>query len=102
VIEYTIAVNNTGSVAATDLRITDILDSNVVLALGAYDGGAADVQIESGTGPTVSYCTADAADADNDGCGLVGGTTLEVDQGLTVGTTGADNPGRILFRVTIQ
>ncbi len=102
VIEYAITVNNTGSVAATNVRITDVLDANVALALGEYNGGAADVQIESGGGPTLSYCTADGGDADNDGCGLIGGTTLDVDTGLTVGTTGADNPGRILFRVTIQ
>ena len=102
VIEYTITVNNTGSVAATNVRITDILDANVALVLGAYDGGNADIRIESGTGPALSYCTADGGDADGDNCGLIGGTTLDIDTGLTVGTTGADNPGRILFRVTIQ
>ncbi len=99
--EYAITVNNTGGVAADNVRITDVLDGNVTLALGEYNAGASDVRIELGTGPTVTFCTADAGDADADGCGLTGGT-LEVDTGLTVGIVAADNPATILFRVTID
>jgi uncharacterized repeat protein (TIGR01451 family) len=99
--EYSVTVTNTGTVAADNVRITDVLDGNVTLALGEYNGGAADVRIESGTGPTITFCTADNGDLDADGCGLTG-ATLEVDTGLTVGIVAADNPAVIRFRVTIN
>ena len=99
--EYAITVTNTGTVAADNVRITDVLDGNVTLALGEYNGGAADIQIESGTGPTITFCVADNGDLDGDGCGLTG-STLEVDTGLTVGIAAADNPATIRFRVTIN
>lgn len=101
VIEYVITANNSGSVDADSVRFTDVLDASVTLALGQYNGGASDIQIDVGSGPTTSFCTADAGDGDSDGCGLSGGT-LEVDTGLTVGTTGTDNPVVIRFRVTVN
>jgi uncharacterized repeat protein (TIGR01451 family) len=103
VIEYTITVNNTGSTVADNVRITDIISADLTLLLGQYNGGASDVRIESGAGPSLAYCTADASDGDGDGCGLVGGT-LDVDPvaGITVGTTGADNPVRIVFQATVN
>lgn len=103
-VEYTITVTNIGTVAADNVRITDLLDANVTFAPGEYNGGASDVQIDLGTGPTTTYCVADANDLDGDGCGLTGSTTLEVDPtgGLTVGTVAADNPAVIRFRVTIN
>ena len=88
-------------VAAASVRITDVIDASTTLALGAYNGGASDIQIDIGSGPTTTYCTADNGDADLDGCGLTG-STLEVNTGITVGTTGADNPALIMFRVTIN
>lgn len=103
-VEYVITVTNIGTVAADNVRITDLLDANVTFAPGEYNGGASDVQIDLGTGPTTTYCVADANDLDGDGCGLTGSTTLEVDPagGLTVGTVAADNPAVIRFRVTIN
>lgn len=100
VMEYSVTVNNTGAVSATSVMITDVLDPNVTLLLGQYNGGASDVQVTIGTAAPI-FCTADAGDADTDGCGLTGGT-LEVNPGITVGTVAADNPAVVLFQVTIQ
>ncbi len=83
------------------MRITDVISGDLTLLLAQYNGGASDVRIESGTGPAVTFCTADAGDLDSDGCGLTG-ATLEVNTGISVGTTGADNPARILFRATVN
>ena len=101
VMEYVIEVNNTGAVAADSVRITDVIDTaNLTVTLGEYNGGLSDVQIDVGTAPS-DFCTADAADADADGCGLAG-STLEVDRAVTVGTVAADNPAFVRFRVTIN
>ena len=102
-VEYTITLNNAGSVDAETVLVTDILDANLALLAAQYNGGADDVQIEIGSGPALSYCTADSGDSDGDGCGLTG-STLEVapSGGFTVGTTAATNPVRVLFRATIN
>lgn len=100
-LEYTITVTNTGSTVADSVRVTDVISGDLTLLLAQFNGGASDVRIESGTGPSVTFCTADGGDLDGDGCGLTG-ATLEVDTGITVGTTGADNPAVILFRATVN
>ncbi len=98
--EYTITITNTGTLAVDSVRVTDVLDTNVTIALGEYNGGSDDIIIQLGTAPD-AFCTADAGDLDGDGCGLTG-STLEVDTGLTVGIAAADNPATIRFRVTIN
>jgi uncharacterized repeat protein (TIGR01451 family) len=74
VIEYTITIVNSGGSDATDLNISDVIDSDVTLATGVYNAGAANVQFV--VGATTTYCNADdAADTDQDGCSF-DGTTL--------------------------
>jgi uncharacterized repeat protein (TIGR01451 family) len=103
--EYSVSLNNGGSVDATDVVVTDVLNGDLTLATGGYNGGTADVAIEIGAGPAATlFCTADAGDLDGDGCGLTGGT-LQVGiapLSLTVGTGAATNPVRVLFRATID
>ncbi len=102
-LEYSITLNNSGSVDAEAVLVTDIIAADLTLLTGQYNGGASDVRVEVGTTPTVVFCSADAGDLDADGCGLTG-STLEVAPGggVTVGTTTASNPVRVLFRATIN
>ncbi len=100
-VEFNITVQNNGAVDAGQVRIQDILNGNLVLALGEYGGAGLDAQIDLGAGSSVTTCSLDAADADGDGCGLVV-DTITIDPGLTVGTQATDNPAVISFRVTIN
>ncbi len=104
VMEYTITITNTGSDDATSISITDTINANVTFLTGTYNAGADDVEIIVGTAPpTTTYCTGDAADADADGCGLVGAAlTIDPVGGITVGTVAADNPAVISFQVSID
>ena len=98
--EYAITLTNTGSTDATNIRITDVIDSNLTFLPAQFNGGTEDIQITQGGADT--YCSADAGDADADGCGLTG-ATLEVDNGLIVGTNaGVDDIIVVRFRVSIN
>ena len=105
VVEYRITLTNTGAVDADDVLITDVISSDLTLSLAQYNSGLSDVRIESGTTPTVVFCTAEAGDTNSDGCGVTGPGTIEVglpSAPITVGTTAADNPVVVLFRATIN
>lgn len=100
VMEYVITLTNGGSTDATNVRITDVVDGNLTFAPAQYSGGTQDIQITQGG--VDSFCSADAGDGDADGCGLTG-ATLEVDNGLVVGTNvGVDDVITVRFRVTIN
>jgi len=101
VVEFNITVENTGGVDADQVRIEDVLDANLTLALGEYGGVGSDAQIDLGSGTSVTTCSLDAGDGDGDGCGIAG-STITIDPGLTVGTLATDNPAVISFRVTIN
>lgn len=77
-IEYTINIANTGTVDATDIVISDTLDANLIFQVGAYSDAGTPVDVSIGG---TTFCIADAADADGDGCALDGAV-------LTIG--GAD------------
>lgn len=77
-IEYTINIANTGLVDATDIVISDTLDANLIFQVGAYSDAGTPVDVSIGG---ATFCIADAADADGDGCALNGAV-------LTIG--GAD------------
>lgn len=100
VIEYTITITNTGGADATAVGVTDVLNANLSVLLGQYNGGASDIQYTL-AGAT-SFCTADAGDGDADGCGLTG-STLEADLAATLGTnTGVDDELVVSFQATIN
>jgi uncharacterized repeat protein (TIGR01451 family) len=100
-VEFNITVQNNGAVDADQVRIEDVLNGNLALALGEYGGAGLDARIDLGSGTTVTTCSLDPADGDNDGCGTAG-ATITIDPGLTVGTQATDNPAVISFRVTIN
>ena len=75
IIEYTITVDNTtGSSDATNVAITDLIDSNVTFQTGVYNGSASDISFDAGA----SFCIADVGDTDTDGCSLDGAGNLVV------------------------
>lgn len=97
-VEYVITVDNTGSLDADNVVITDAIDTDVNMIFDFYGGD--DVEIVNNL-VTVTPCNTDALDADNDGCALDG-------QDLTVGdptdlplTVAAGTIMTITYRVTI-
>ncbi len=97
VVEYTITIVNTGGANAEQVSVTDVIDGDLALTLGAYGGGA---DIEYDLAGATTGCTANNADADP--CGLTG-STLEADVNATLGTnTGVDDTLVVRFRVTIN
>lgn len=73
-IEYTISIDNSGGAAdATSISISDLVDPDVTFVADAYNGGASNVSFDGGA----SFCFAEAADANGDGC-TFDGTTLTI------------------------
>lgn len=73
-IEYSITIDNSaGAVAAAGISISDIVDADVTFIVDAYNGGASNISFDSGA----SFCLADLADANGDGC-TFDGTTLTI------------------------
>ena len=70
IVEYTITITNSGDLPATELVITDDIQSDLTLETGKYTGQ--DIEITKRDG-TVVTCTADPT-GDSDGCGLTGNT----------------------------
>jgi len=67
IIEYTITIDNSaGDSDATDVSISDVIDSDVTLVLGAYGGVGQDIELDNGG--AVSTCSADPSPGDADGC----------------------------------
>jgi len=67
IIEYTITVDNSsGDSEATNVSISDLIDSDVTLVLGAYGGPGDDIELNNGG--LVTTCSADPSPGDNDGC----------------------------------
>jgi uncharacterized repeat protein (TIGR01451 family) len=98
VVEYAIAVANSGSQAATLQNISDLIPANLTFRQGDYPGST-DVQI---VGAATTYCVAESgADANADGCFVAGGTTLTVGA-PAVTTVNTASTVTVRFRVTIQ
>jgi len=111
VVQYEIAITNSGNGAASEVIVTDSLDANLTFLAGDFDGGAADVEIIVGAAAPV-YCIAEVGgDTNADGCFLnAAGDFLTVTipvsatypTGLTVGTAAPDNVAVVHFRVTVN
>jgi uncharacterized repeat protein (TIGR01451 family) len=102
VIEYSILVENTGTVIATDVSITDViqLPLAVALATGGYNLGAADIQITVGAAlPT--FCLADALIADGCTFGIPADTFVIGRPGVGGLTIPVGETATILYQVTI-
>ena len=99
VIEYTITVDNsTGATDATDVSISDTIDSDVTFLLGQYGGAGQDISIDNGG--VTSTCSADAAAGDTDGCSL-DGAALVVGNANGPITVAAGEILTVQFRVEI-
>jgi uncharacterized repeat protein (TIGR01451 family) len=73
-IEYSITIDNTlGAAIATGVSIADPVDGDVTFIADAYNSGASNISFDGGT----SFCLADLADANGDGC-TFDGTTLTI------------------------
>jgi len=100
IIEYTITVDNTtGSSDATNVAITDLIDSNVTFQTGVYDVGVTDSDISFDSG--ASFCIADVGDVDTDGCSLDGAGNLVVGNVNLAITVAAGTSLTIQFQVLI-
>ncbi|MBT8110647.1 MAG: hypothetical protein KJO27_07980 [Gammaproteobacteria bacterium] len=107
IVEYTITATNNGDLPATEIVISDDIQSDLALETGNYAGE--DVQITKRDGSVVT-CTADTGDGDIDGCGLAG-SILTVSIPTTVDPDGisvlalADAPQNVVtvkFQVSIN
>ncbi|MGB5577945.1 MAG: choice-of-anchor Q domain-containing protein, partial [Woeseiaceae bacterium] len=111
VVQYEISITNSGNGSATEVIVTDTLDTNLTFLAGEFNGGAADIQITVGAGPP-AFCVAETGgDSNADGCFLnAAGDDLTVTipvsgtypTGLTVGTTAPDNVAVVHFRATVN
>lgn len=98
IVEYAIAVANSGSQAATLQNISDLIPANLTFRQGDYPGST-DVEI---VGAATTYCVAESgADGNADGCFVAGGTTLTVGA-PAVTTVNTASTVTVRFRVTIQ
>lgn len=94
-VEYTFVVTNAASGDATDVTITDTLNTTLVQLLdGAYDGGSANVDLGGG-----SFCNADAGDGDGDNCSY---DSTSGDLEIVLGTLAGNSSQTITFQVVIQ
>jgi uncharacterized repeat protein (TIGR01451 family) len=94
-VEYLITIaNSSPTIAATGVSLSDPVPANTAVRLAQYAGE--DVAITGGLTPT---CTADAADADADGCGVAAGT-LSVSSGV-LGSVAGGTSVTVRFQVTI-
>lgn len=110
IVEYEITITNTGGTAATEVVVTDDIQSDLTFETGNYTG-TTDVEIVVGADPAV-YCVAEAGgDTNSDGCFRdAAGDSLTVSipvggsypTGLTVGTTAPDDQVVIRFQVSIN
>ncbi len=95
VVEYAIAIANTGAVPAQEVGVSDALDANTAIATGTYSGS--DIQISISGGGATTTCTV-AADAD--GCSLSGDTLIIA--GASRPDIPAGQTATVRFRVTIN
>ena len=105
IVEYAITITNNGGAPATELVISDVIQSDLTFETGNYS--AEDIEVTKRDG-TVVTCTADTGDSDVDGCGLTGNTlTVSIPtavdaDGISVLAPPTDNVVVIKFQVSIN
>lgn len=105
IIEYTITIDNSGgTAAATGISIDDTIVAEVLFNDVAYDAGAGEnISFDGGA----SFCVADAADGNGDGCSYDAGTSTLTIAGrdeslLTPIDVAAGATVTVTFQVEIQ
>ena len=101
VMEYAIAVSNTGAQPATLQSVSDPIPANTTFLAGQYTG-ARDVSIQVGAAPA-TFCIAEAGGTDSnaDGCVRTAGGALTVGA-PAITTVAAASSVTLRFRVTIN
>jgi len=101
VMQYAIAIANTGSQAATLSSVNDPIPANTTFLAGQFTG-ATDVSIQVGAAPA-TFCVAEAGGTDSnaDGCVRTVGGALTVGA-PAITSVAAGSTVTVRFRVTIQ
>jgi len=101
VMQYAIAIANTGSQAATLSSVNDPIPANTTFLAGQFTGST-DVSIQVGAAPA-TFCVAEAGGTDTnaDGCVRTGGGSLTVGA-PAITTVAAGATVTVRFRVTIN
>jgi uncharacterized repeat protein (TIGR01451 family) len=100
VMEYAIAVSNSGSQAATLQSVNDPIPANTTFLAGQYTG-TTDVRITVGAVNTFCVAEAGGTDTNADGCVRTGGGALAV-SAPAITTVAAGSTVTVRFRVTIN
>jgi uncharacterized repeat protein (TIGR01451 family) len=101
VVEYAIAVSNTGAQPATLNSVSDPVPATTTFLPLQYSAGSRDVSIQVGAGaPTFCIAEAGGVDSNSDGC-VRTGTTLTVGA-PAITTVAAASSVTVRFRVTIN
>ena len=112
IVQYEVTITNTGGLPATEVQVTDAIQSDLTFETGTYNGAASDVEIVVGASPAV-YCVAEigGVDTNADGCFRnVAGDSLTVSipvsvtypTGLTVGITAPNDEVIVRFQASIN
>lgn len=106
IVEYTITITNSGSVAATDVTVTDTLQADLSFETGNYDVGVSDSDVQVDALGVTSYCIAEAGGTDTNADGCVRtGTVLSVGAAGMTADTAANAPNNVVtvrFQVAIN
>lgn len=99
ILEYSIVVSNaTGAQTAEAVVISDAIDDDLTFLTGGTGSAYTDISIDDGGG--AAACTADAGDADLDGCSFDGSNIVVGNANLPI-SIAADGSYTVLFQVQI-
>jgi uncharacterized repeat protein (TIGR01451 family) len=112
IVQYEVTISNTGGLAATEVQVTDAIQSDLTFETGTYNGAASDVEIVVGVSAAV-YCIAEIGGVDTNGDGCfrnVAGDSLTVSipvsvtypTGLTVGILAPNDEVTVRFQASIN
>ena len=104
IVEYTVTITNSGALAATNVSVSDTLQSDLTFETGTYNGGASDVSITVGAVTTFCIAEAGGTDTNGDGCVRSGSVLTVAPAGLTADevANAPDNVVEVRFQVSIN